>query len=437
MARAGGSGSARSPRATVRTLFGASISSRSSGRTRTWPAGRTTGTRSSAAPCAARMARSSAPSRTSTGSARPRSSPSTAAPVGSFDLPAVRAFIRIFAPRRGEIVVDADALDLRPSKSRTPDPDRPKAPRRRSRKPAGDRHAALRTGSRRMTLEIDILTLFPAMIRGPLSESIPGRIQEQGLATITVRDLRDWGLGRHRSVDDTPYGGGAGMILRPGAGRRRPRRPPSTGFGRHPARPGRRGLPPGACRGPCHAVASRLRLPALRGRRRADPVAGRSGAVDRRLRPDRRRTSRAGRHRCGHPAPARGDRGRIRRRRVVLRRVARVSAVHPPARLSRDGGAGHPDVRRSRRRRALAARTGRDTHPGAPGRPPAGRRRPGARLTRRGAVLYSAADAPSASLPMSRPAATAAQMSQEPTRDRARRDRPGPASHRPARTRHR
>jgi tRNA (guanine37-N1)-methyltransferase len=66
-----------------------------------------------------------------------------------------------------------------------------------------------------MTLEIDILTLFPAMVEGPLAESIPGRIQEQGLATIRVRDLREWGLGRHRSVDDAPYGGGAGMILRP------------------------------------------------------------------------------------------------------------------------------------------------------------------------------------------------------------------------------
>lgn len=66
-----------------------------------------------------------------------------------------------------------------------------------------------------MTLEIEILTLFPAMVRGPLAESIPGRIQEQGLATVAIRDLRDWGLGRHRSVDDAPYGGGAGMILRP------------------------------------------------------------------------------------------------------------------------------------------------------------------------------------------------------------------------------
>ncbi len=66
-----------------------------------------------------------------------------------------------------------------------------------------------------MTLEIDILTLFPGMVEGPLAESIPGRIQEQGLATIHVRDLREWGIGRHRSVDDAPYGGGAGMILRP------------------------------------------------------------------------------------------------------------------------------------------------------------------------------------------------------------------------------
>jgi 16S rRNA processing protein RimM len=54
-------------------------------------------------------------------------------PVGSFDLPAVRAFIRIFAPRRGEIVVDAESLDLRAPRSRAPDPARPKAPRRRTR----------------------------------------------------------------------------------------------------------------------------------------------------------------------------------------------------------------------------------------------------------------------------------------------------------------
>lgn len=66
-----------------------------------------------------------------------------------------------------------------------------------------------------MTLEIDLVTLFPAMVEGPLAASIPGRIQEQGLARIRVHDLRQWGLGRHRTVDDAPYGGGAGMILRP------------------------------------------------------------------------------------------------------------------------------------------------------------------------------------------------------------------------------
>ncbi len=65
-----------------------------------------------------------------------------------------------------------------------------------------------------MTLEIDVLTLFPSMITGPLSESIPGRIQERGLVDLRVHDLREFGLGRHRSVDDTPYGGGAGMVMR-------------------------------------------------------------------------------------------------------------------------------------------------------------------------------------------------------------------------------
>jgi tRNA (guanine37-N1)-methyltransferase len=67
----------------------------------------------------------------------------------------------------------------------------------------------------RVPLEIDVLTLFPAMLQGPLAESIPGRVQERGLATIRVHDLRRWGLGRHKSVDDYTYGGGAGMVLRP------------------------------------------------------------------------------------------------------------------------------------------------------------------------------------------------------------------------------
>ena len=64
-------------------------------------------------------------------------------------------------------------------------------------------------------LRIDVVTLFPDLFPGPLAASIPGRALERGLAILQAHDLRRWGLGRHRSVDDYPYGGGAGMILRP------------------------------------------------------------------------------------------------------------------------------------------------------------------------------------------------------------------------------
>jgi tRNA (guanine37-N1)-methyltransferase len=67
----------------------------------------------------------------------------------------------------------------------------------------------------RPPLEIEVLTLFPGMLVGPLAESIPGRAQTRGLATIRVHDLRQWGLGRHKTVDDSTSGGGAGMVLRP------------------------------------------------------------------------------------------------------------------------------------------------------------------------------------------------------------------------------
>jgi tRNA (guanine37-N1)-methyltransferase len=64
-------------------------------------------------------------------------------------------------------------------------------------------------------MRIDVISLFPSIFPGPLAESIPGRALERGLAELRTHDLRTWGLGRHRSVDDYPYGGGAGMILRP------------------------------------------------------------------------------------------------------------------------------------------------------------------------------------------------------------------------------
>lgn len=63
-------------------------------------------------------------------------------------------------------------------------------------------------------LRIDVVTIFPELYPGPLGSSIPGRALERGLAQLRAHDLRQWGLGRHRSVDDYPYGGGAGMIMR-------------------------------------------------------------------------------------------------------------------------------------------------------------------------------------------------------------------------------
>lgn len=64
-------------------------------------------------------------------------------------------------------------------------------------------------------MRIDVVTLFPELFDLPLRTSIIGRAAEQGMAEFGVHDLRDHGLGRHRSVDDYPYGGGAGMVMRP------------------------------------------------------------------------------------------------------------------------------------------------------------------------------------------------------------------------------
>lgn len=63
-------------------------------------------------------------------------------------------------------------------------------------------------------MKITILTLFPEMYTGFLDGSIIGRAQKNKLIEIETKNLRDWGLGNRKQVDDTPYGGGAGMVLR-------------------------------------------------------------------------------------------------------------------------------------------------------------------------------------------------------------------------------
>jgi len=64
-------------------------------------------------------------------------------------------------------------------------------------------------------MRIDVVTGFPALVSGPLRESIVGRAQEERLVEIVVHDLRSYTTDRHKTIDDTPFGGGAGMILKP------------------------------------------------------------------------------------------------------------------------------------------------------------------------------------------------------------------------------
>jgi tRNA (guanine37-N1)-methyltransferase len=65
-------------------------------------------------------------------------------------------------------------------------------------------------------LRIDVFTIFPRMIEAGCSEGIVFRAQEKGLAKVAVHDLRDFSEDKHRSVDDAPFGGGPGMVMKPG-----------------------------------------------------------------------------------------------------------------------------------------------------------------------------------------------------------------------------
>ena len=64
-------------------------------------------------------------------------------------------------------------------------------------------------------MKIDVLTLFPAMFAGPLDESIIKRARAEGLLDLVIHNLRDYTHDRHRTVDDKPFGGGPGMLLKP------------------------------------------------------------------------------------------------------------------------------------------------------------------------------------------------------------------------------
>lgn len=67
-----------------------------------------------------------------------------------------------------------------------------------------------------MSLRINVITIFPEFFSGPLSLSIPSRAAEAGSVKYRIVDLRDYTHDKHRTVDDYPYGGGAGMVMKPG-----------------------------------------------------------------------------------------------------------------------------------------------------------------------------------------------------------------------------
>src|SRR5438093_12049593 len=203
-------------------------------------------------------------------------------------------------------------------------------------------------------LTLNVVTLFPEMFQAALQASILGRAAEQGLVRYRVVPLRAYTHDRHKTVDDSPYGGGAGMVqagalLRGGGGpARRPaaRAPVGARAVVHARRRG--ALLPGAR---ADAVVRPLqgRGPAGGGR------AGGGGAVDRRFRAVGRRACRAVRDRRGGAAAPRG----VRRPRVggdglALRRLAEPAELHAAAELSRNGCAGGIVERRPRADRGLA-----------------------------------------------------------------------------------
>jgi tRNA (guanine37-N1)-methyltransferase len=64
-------------------------------------------------------------------------------------------------------------------------------------------------------VRVDVISIFPEYLAGPLGVSLLGKAVERGLLDVRLHDLRSWTSDRHRTVDDTPYGGGAGMVMRP------------------------------------------------------------------------------------------------------------------------------------------------------------------------------------------------------------------------------
>ena len=205
-------------------------------------------------------------------------------------------------------------------------------------------------------IRIDVFTIFPDMVDDFAGRSLLGRARQSGRLDIRVHDLRSATSDPHRSVDDTPFGGGLGMVLRP--------EPVFTMVERvEPPRPllllgpgGRRldqdFAAPAGRRGRLLAA-----VRALRGRRRAGAGAPRRRrALDRRLRPRRWGGGGHGRARSGRAAGAWAVMGNEASAgdESLRRRPARVPALHQAGRVPGVVGARDPPLGRSRAHRPLA-----------------------------------------------------------------------------------
>ena len=228
-------------------------------------------------------------------------------------------------------------------------------------------------------MRIDVVTIFPDYL-APLELSLPGKARDKGLLDLEVHDLRQWTDDRHRTVDDTPYGGGAGMVMKPEPwGQALDAVAAGSDDRLHHTERG--ALHAGARPRAERAGAPRLRLRALRGHRPAGHRARRhprhgAGGVARRLRPQRGRGRRAGHHRGGRAPAARlhGQR-RVAGRGVARRRAARVPRLHQAGLVERARRPRGAAVGRPRADRRLAPRAGRAPHRRPPSRPAAARRR--------------------------------------------------------------
>jgi len=200
---------------------------------------------------------------------------------------------------------------------------------------------------------IDILTLFPAMFDGPLTESILKRAQERGLLTVRRHDIRAYATDKHHTTDDTPYGGGGGMVMRVG---------PLVAAVEDVR--GADTSAPVILLTPQGRVFTQRVATELAAHDRLILVCGRYEGVDERVRQsvitdeisigDYVLTGGGGRQ-----APAgRPREQRQRGGRELHDGAPRVPAVHPPARVPRPRGAGGAPERQPRADRPLAARAG-------------------------------------------------------------------------------